>query len=381
MASHNSFNQFIRTVSVLALGSLAFSSVASAQGISGAGSSAAAPIYKAWGEMYSLATGRTVSYDPVGSGEGTKRIKARAVDFGASDVAMSPAEAKQHGLIIVPTVVTAAVPVLNVPGLTTGQLKLTGEVLAKIFLAQITQWNAAEIRTLNPSAKLPNLPIQVVVRADGSGTTYHFTDYLSKVSGDWQTQRGVKNKFDWPATFLAVKGSSEVAKTVAATNGAIGYVDFNYVREYKLNYAQVKNAAGNFVSPSLENFREAVANSDWLSKGNFISSLTNLKGLKSWPITMGTFIAIPQTVAQGAKGLEVLRFITWGYLHGDQLAKTALFVPLPDLVQARAYGELGKLTDHQGKLIGLYALANPETRLIKTTQADSTNAAGQFKTN
>nr|WP_240001750.1 phosphate ABC transporter substrate-binding protein PstS [Parvibium lacunae] len=339
----------------------------SAQSIAGAGSTAAAPIYKVWGEHYQQALGKTLQYDAVGSGEGTKRIKARSVDFGATDIAMSPAEAQQHGLIVVPTVVTGVAPIINLANLAPGQLRLTGDLLAKIFLGEITQWQDPAIKRLNPIVKLPAQPIKVVVRADGSGTTYHFTDYLGKVNETWKTTKGVKNKYDWPPEFIAVKGSSEVAKTVASTPGSIGYVDFNYVQENKLNYAQLQNLNGKFVEPSLENFREAVANSEWISRGNFVASLTNLKGLKSWPITMGTFIALPRQDQTG-KALEVLRFITWGYLHGDTLAKQAKFVALPDLVQARAYAELAKLVDRQGQLIGLQVIANPETRGLKLSQ-------------
>ena len=313
--------------------------------INGAGSTAAAPIYKVWSQNYEKVSKTALNYDAVGSSAGVARIRERKADFGASDVAPSMADLQKDGLIVVPTVVTAAVPIINVPGVGKGQLKLTGELLARIFLGQVTAWNAPEIRELNPKTDLPAAPIRVVVRADGSGTTYHFADYLAKMSPEWASSRGAKSSLQWPDSFVAVKGSGEVAKTVKSTPGAIGYVDYNYVIDGDLNFAQLRNAAGNFVPPSVDAFVAAVRASDWYTKGDFSRSLTNMPGAASWPITMGTFAVLPRVSTTPDNTVAALRFLTWGYLNGDNLAKQANFVPLPERVQAKAYAEISKIVD------------------------------------
>ncbi len=324
--------------------------------ILGAGSTAAAPVYRVWAAAYKNATGAAIKYDAVGSGEGIRRIREGQVDFGASDVPMPEPEAKKAGLVFVPSVVTAAVPVVNLPALPPGRLKLTGELLAGIFQGKLEYWDAPEIRALNPGVTLPKLPIRPVVRADGSGTTYHFSDYLSAVSGEWKTAFGARSTLPWPAGFTAVRGSAEVVKAVQNVAGAIGYVDYNYVLEGNLNAVQLRNAAGRFVSAQVGGFREAVLHSDWNRKGDFTASLINQPGADTWPITMGTFIAIPAVSKTGTRTLDALKFITWGYLHGDDLARDAKFVPLPERVQANAYRELARITDVHGAAIGLQSI-------------------------
>ena len=348
--------RFKLTLVVAAIGVFALA-IAQVAPITGAGSTAAAPIYRVWAENYQKASQTPLNYDAVGSGAGLARIRARKVDFGASDIPPSRAEMERDGLVAVPTVVTAAVPVINAPGVGRGELRLTGEILARIFLGQVSAWNAPEIRELNPKLRLPAAPIRVVVRADGSGTTYHFTDYLGKVSSEWASSRGAKSQFQWPSEFIAVNGSGEVVRAVASTPGAIGYVDYNYVLDNDLNYAVMRNAEGAFVAPTPESFAAAVRNSEWSSKGDFSRGLTNMRGRGSWPITMGTYLVLPGTSSTPTGTLAALRFLTWGYLNGDELAKSAKFVPLPQSVQAKAYAEIAKIVDDKGNAIGLEALS------------------------
>ncbi|MFW6166831.1 MAG: phosphate ABC transporter substrate-binding protein PstS [Ralstonia sp.] len=324
--------------------------------ILGAGSTAAAPVYRVWSAGYTATSGAALKYDAVGSGEGLKRIRAGSVDFGASDVPLSSADAAKAGLVCVPSVVTGAVPFINVPGVPRGQLKLTGDVLARIFLAKIDSWDAPELRALNPGVALPKLKIRLVVRADGSGTTYHFTDYLSAVSADWKATYGTKSTIAWPADYLGAKGSGDVVKAVQATPGAIGYVDYNYILDNELNAVQLRNAAGHFVSAQVSGFREAVVQSAWNREGDFTAPLVNQPGEQTWPITMGTFIIVPVVAHSGPRTLEALKFLTWGYFHGDGLAARAKFVPLPERVQAIAYRELARITDTAGATIGLQSM-------------------------
>jgi phosphate transport system substrate-binding protein len=327
--------------------------------IQGAGSTAAAPVYRVWSTNYAAATGTRLSYAAVGSGEGIRRIREGQVDFGASDVPLSPQEAGKSGLVCVPTVVTGAIPVINLPSVPKGQLRLTGDILARIFLGKIDAWDAPEIRAVNPGLALPNLKIHPVVRTDGSGTTYHFSSYLSEVNADWKSTYGTKSAFSWPASFTGAKGSGEVVKAVQNNRGAIGYVDYNYVLDEGLNPVQLRNADGNYVSATVNGFRDAVMHSNWNRKGDFTASLVNQAGADAWPITMGTFVVVPVVSRTGERTLEALKFVTWGYLHGDQLAREAKFVPLPGQVQANAYRELTRVTDVSGKAIGLQSMASP----------------------
>ncbi len=271
---------------------------------------------------------------------------------------LSASEAKRVHLVLVPTVVTAAVPVVNLPSVAQGQLRLTGDVLAKIFLGRLTSWDASAIQALNPGMALPKLKIRPVVRADGSGTTFHFTDYLSNVSDDWRATFGTKSSLSWPTGFLPANGSGEVVRLVRSNPGTIGYIDYNYVLDASLSPVQLRNAAGNFVTAQVNSFREAVLNSDWNKKGDFSTSLVNRPGQDTWPITMGTFIVVPEISKSGKQTLAALRFVTWGYLHGDDLARQAKFVPLPERVQGNAYRELARVTDESGANIGLQSMAS-----------------------
>jgi phosphate transport system substrate-binding protein len=327
-----------------------------ADALHGAGSSAAAPVYRVWGGEYEKVSSEPLNYEPIGSGAGMARMRERKVDFGASDVLLPKAELEKAGLVMFPVVVTGIVPIVNLPGVSKTPLRLKGDVLARIMLGEITQWNSSEIATLNPRLTLPNLPIHVVCRSDKSGSTYHFTEYLAQVSPTWKAKFGVSDKPSWPDNFLAVKGSGEVSKTVSATPGTIGYIDFNYVVEDDLSGVQLQNLAGNFVTASEEGFRNAVVKSAWFSTGDFSVPLSNLEGANTWPITMGTYVAVPKVAASGDKTARVLRWITWGFLRGDSLAKQAKFVPLPDKVQATAFKIITSVVDEKGNLIGAAAL-------------------------
>lgn len=333
-------------------------SAAAGETMVGAGSSAAAPVYQAWAIEYLRDGGAALQYDAVGSGAGMKKIRARAVDFGASDVIAPQAELEKDGLVMFPTVITGVVPVVNLPRVGNAQLRLSGEVLARILLGQVTMWNAPEIRALNPGLALPAAAIRVVCRADGSGTTWHLSEYLSQVSAAWKQRYGVANKHAWPADFIAVAGSGEVSKAVRATPYAIGYIDYNYVVDDGLAGAQMKNADGVYVAASVEGFRQAVLKSAWFGAGDFSASLTDRPGNGTWPITMGTYIAVPRIAKDESRTALALRFITWAYLNGDALAKRAKFVPLPERVQASAYRQIASVVDAHGELIGARVLGS-----------------------
>jgi len=331
---------------------------AQSQSITGAGSSAAAPVYKIWGAEYAKAKGTALDYAPVGSGAGMAKINRHEVDFGASDVIASAADLKKNDLVMFPTVITGVVPIVNVARIGANQLHLTGDVLGRIFSGQVTQWDAPEIKRLNPGLKLPSRAIRVVARADGSGTTYHFSDYLSRTSPAWKARYGVANHFDWPAGTIAVKGSGEIVKTVQATEDSISYIDFNYVLDNELAGVSVKNADGQWVTASVDGLHQAVMHSTWYSAGDFSTELNDLAGSGTWPITMGTYVAVPRVAAAGDRAERTLRFLTWAYLHGDALARQAKFVPLPERVQASAYREISRVLGAHGESLGAKSLGN-----------------------
>jgi phosphate transport system substrate-binding protein len=323
---------------------------------SGAGSSAAAPIYQTWAVEYQKKTGISLNYEPIGSSAGLKKIRDGKTDFGASDVAPSDISLKKDGLVLFPVAITGIAPVVNLPKIDDGKLRLTGPVLAQIYLGEITQWNATAIAQLNPDLALPDMPIKVVVRSDGSGTTYNFADYLAKTSHDWKQQQGVKTAYTWPASFIAVKGSDGVVGAVKTTPGAIGYVDFGYLAANRLNPVQVKNAEGEFVQPAIAAFKEALFNSEWGSKGNFTQPLTNNAGKGSWPITMGTYVALPQITDKPQQTQLALQFFVWAFINGDSLVSKSQFVRLPDRVQSLAFKAILSVTDRSGKPIRLEIL-------------------------
>ena len=317
--------------------------------ITGAGSSAAKPLYTLWSDFYSKAGNPKLNYQPVGSSAGIKQIKEKSVDFGASDVALSTEDMKSFKLICFPSAISGVVPVVNLPGMKQGELQLTGEVLADIFARKITKWNDPALVALNPGVALPKIAIITVVRQDGSGTTYNFTDYLSKISRTWKEAYGKNFTIAWPSDAIQVKGSSGIVSTIKQTAGAIGYVDYNYVVQDKLNYAKMQNRDGKYVAPTGEAFASALTNSSWKTQATFEEMLTDKPGTHTWPITMGTFVIVPQTAANPERMIATLKFFTWAFMKGDTLVDNIDFVRLPDRVQARIYNEFTKITDSSGK--------------------------------
>jgi phosphate transport system substrate-binding protein len=322
---------------------------ASATDISGAGSSAAQPLYVKWAQAYARRAGTTVNYQPVGSSGGIKQIKERAIDFGASDVAMSTDDLKKEKLICFPSAISGVVPVVNIAGIKGGDLRLSGELLADIFSRKITRWNDPALAALNPRLRLPNQAITLLVRKDGSGTTYNFTDYLSKMSPAWKQRYGRNFTIAWPADAIQVKGSDGVVAALKQTAGAIGYVDYHYMVQDKLAFAKLRNRDGNFVTPAPAGFGAALANSSWPTQATYEEMLTEKAGANSWPITMGTFVIVPQTARNPEKAIATLKFFVWGFMHGDTLVDGADFVRLPELVQGRVFSELTKVKDGNGR--------------------------------
>lgn len=331
---------------------------AMAQSITGAGSSAAAPIYRSWAKAYARATGITVEYDPIGSSAGIKKIRQNEVGFGASDVAPSAKELTDGGLATFPVAITGISPVFNLIKISDGQLRLSGEILSRIFMGEISHWNAPEIAALNPGIALPDETIKVIVRSDGSGTTYNFADYLSKVSSKWKTTHGAKTSIKWADGFIGAKGSDGVAKAVKDTPGSIAYIDHGYVKEYGLSTAQMKNAEGDFVRPSVSAFKAALVNSEWATSSSFSETLTQKPGKGSWPITMGTFVVIPKVANNPEQTLAALRFFAWAFLNGDTLVQENNFVRLPDRVQAAAFKTITSIKDKSGAPIGMALISS-----------------------
>jgi len=323
------------------------------QDIAGAGSSAAAPIYRSWASEYQKKSGISLAYESIGSSAGLKKIRSGQTGFGASDVAPPQAELTKDGLVLFPIAITGIAPVVNLPKIGDAQLRLTGPVLARIYLGEITQWNAPEIAQLNTELALPDMPIKVVVRSDGSGTTYNFADYLAKVNPIWKEKNGVKTSYTWPASFVLAKGNEGIAEAVKVTSGAIGYVDFGYVKANKLRTVQMTNSDGDAVQPSIAAFRIALSNSDWNKKGTFTSTLTNMPGKGAWPITMGTFAVVPQITDRPEQTLQVLQFFIWAFLNGDTLVQQNNFVRLPNRIQALAFKQIASVKDKAGKTLNL----------------------------
>lgn len=343
---------FPLAIVVILANGLAFADTA----IHGGGSTAAAPIYKTWAGQYQNISGSGLIYEGVGSSAGIKKIAAGEVSFGASDVAPAVDTLDHLGLVIFPVAITGIAPALNLPGVQNGQLKLTGSLLARIFSGDIKRWNDGEIAELNPALRLPNQAISVVVRADGSGTTYNFTDYLSKVDALWKKNWGVKSSLAWPSTFTAVKGSAAVVSAIKQTAGAIGYVEFGYARESKLTTISLQNAQGEYVVAGTNAFSAALANSEWMSQGQFTTTLTNQGGKGSWPLTMGTFVLVPKVSDTPEQTLQALKFFVWSFINGDKLVRLSNFVRLPDLIQAKAFKAISSVTDRAGVSLGAQSI-------------------------
>lgn len=301
---------------------------ASALDISGAGATFPYPIYAKWAEAYKKETGNGLNYQSIGSGGGIKQIKARTVTFGASDQPQKVADLEAASLAQWPQVIGGIVAVINLDGITAGELTLDGSTLAKIFLGEITSWDDAAIKKLNPKAKLPATPIVVVHRSDGSGTTFNFTNYLSKVSEDWKTKVGENSAVEWP-TGIGAKGNEGVANNVANTKGAVGYVEYAYAKQNKLTYTKMVNKDGKVVAPEKDSFQAAAASAKWSEAEGFYEILTNEPGAKTWPITAATFILLPKNPTDEPAASEALKFFSWAFAHGGKAAEELDYIPMP----------------------------------------------------
>jgi phosphate transport system substrate-binding protein len=305
---------------------------AMAQQITGAGSTFGAPIYGKWAEAAAGPTGIKLNYQGVGSGAGINQINNRTVDFGASDMPVAAADLASHKLMQFPTVIGGVVVIVNIPGVETDKLKLTGELLADIYLGKITKWNDPKLVELNQGVKLPNLAIAPVYRADGSGTTFVFTDYLSMLSPDWKSQVGASTSVKWPAGNGA-KGSDGVSATVRQVRGGIGYTESAYAAQNHLTTTLLQNKAGSFVAPNMDSFAATAASADWATAKNFAVDLNDAAGAKSWPIESATFVLVPTDPKDPAQNAVVVKFFDWSFKNGNDIAKGLLYVPLPTAVQ------------------------------------------------
>jgi phosphate transport system substrate-binding protein len=314
---------------LLILGVAASLSIAaSAADISGAGATFPYPIYAKWADAYKKLTGVGLNYQSIGSGGGIKQIKAKTVTFGASDMPLKPDDLKSSGLIQFPMIIGGVVPVVNVKGVSPGQLHLDGATVASIYLGEITLWNDPAIKKLNPKLTLPSTAIAPVYRSDGSGTNFLFSDYLSKSSAKFQSNIGANTSVQWPVG-IGAKGNEGVANMTTQTDGAIGYVEYAYAKQNKMSYATLTNKAGNVVAPSTESFQAAAATADWAGADSYYLILTDQAGAKSWPITGASFILVYKQPPDPDQVREALKFFAWAYKDGAAMAAELDYVPLP----------------------------------------------------
>lgn len=318
-------------LSIAAVSSMAFANVSSATDITGAGATFPYPIYAKWAEAYKAQGGSNMNYQSIGSGGGIKQITAKTVDFGASDMPLKPEDLEKNGMMQFPTVIGGVVPVINVNGIAAGQLKLDGTTLADIYLGKITKWNDAAIAALNKDMKLPDENITVVHRSDGSGTSFIFTNYLSKVSADWKATVGEGTAVSWKAG-TGGKGNEGVASYVQRIKGSIGYVEYAYALQNKMTSVQMKNRDGQFVAANEDSFKAAAAGAHWDKAPGFYEILTDEAGKGSWPISGATFILIHKAQEKPESGKEVLKFFDWAYSNGGKLAGDLDYVVMPESV-------------------------------------------------
>jgi phosphate transport system substrate-binding protein len=326
-----------------------------AQDVTGAGASFPAPVYAQWADAFHKATGARINYQSIGSGAGIKQILAKTVDFGASDAPLKDDELARDVLVQFPTVIGGVVPVVHVSGVTPGQLKLTGQVLGDIYLGKIRKWNDPALTALNPGVALPDAAIAVVRRADGSGTSFNFTDYLSKVNAEWKSKVGAGTAVNWP-TGAGGKGDEGVSAFVQRLPNSIGYVEYAYAKQNKMAYTLLQNEAGEFVAPSDQSFKAAAANAAW--DKSFHQILTAQPGKDSWPITAATFIMMHKVQDKPANAANALRFFDWAYANGDKMAESLDYVPMPESVKTlvrKLWAE--QLKDASGKPIAFQAVS------------------------
>ncbi len=321
----------------------------SAQDVTGAGATFPAPIYAKWADAYNKATGVRINYQSVGSGAGIKQIKSKTVDFGASDMPLTDEDLAKDGLIQFPTVIGGVVPVVNIAGITPGQIKLTGAALGDIFLGKITKWNDAALTALNPGVPLPAADIAVVRRADGSGTSFIFTNYLSKVNAEWKSKVGEGTAVNWPIG-AGGKGNEGVAAFVQRLPNSIGYLEYAYVKQNKMTYTLLKNKDGQFVKPSDDAFKAAAAGADWTK--TFYQVTTDQPGKEAWPISNPTYILMHKAQDKPANASNALKFFEWAYVNGDKTADDLDYVPLPAAVKELVHKHwTANIKDAAGKAI------------------------------
>ena len=338
------FAMFTLTVSA----TVSLFGAANAAEITGAGASFPAPIYAKWADAYQKATSNKVNYQSIGSSGGIKQITAKTVDFGASDMPLKQEELDQKGMAQFPTVIGGVVPVINLPGVQPGELRLTGSLLADIFLGKITKWNDKHIVELNPKAKLPDQDILVVRRADGSGTTFIFSNYLSKVSEEWKSKVGEGTTLNWPVG-TGGKGNDGVSAFVQRLSGAIGYVEYAYAKQNKMTHLSLQNASGSYVQPSDNAFKAAAAAADW--NKSFYQILTNQANKEAWPISGATFILMHKSQDKPAQGAEALKFFDWAFKNGSVMADELDYVPLPEAVMNVVRSSWSSIKDANGKAV------------------------------
>ncbi|CAG4882521.1 phosphate transporter subunit; periplasmic-binding component of ABC superfamily [Georgfuchsia toluolica] len=335
-----------RLISLAATAGLVFGS-AQAVEVTGAGATFPAPIYAKWADAYQKATGNKINYQSIGSGGGIKQITAKTVDFGASDMPLKPEDLDKGGLMQFPAVIGGEVLVYNLPGVPSGKIKLTGPVLADIYLGKIVKWNDKALADLNPGVALPDQAIAVVRRADGSGTTFIFTNYLSKVSKEWKTKVGEGTAVQWPVG-LGGKGNEGVSAFVQRIPGSLGYVEYAYAKQNKMTYTLLQNAAGNYPLPDDKTFKSAAAAADW-TKSAFYAILTNQPEKDAWPISGATFIIMNKVQDKPEQGAEVLKFFEWAYKNGGQMALELDYVPLPESLVKLIHKSWTDIKDASGK--------------------------------
>jgi phosphate transport system substrate-binding protein len=321
--------KFVRAF--VAAGLVAVSASAFAADITGAGATFPFPIYSKWADAYKKETGNGLNYQSIGSGAGIKQIEAKTVTFGATDMPLKVEQLDKAGLIQWPMVMGAIVAVVNIDGVKPGELVFDGPTLADIYLGKITKWDDPAIKKLNPNVNLPSAAIAVVRRADGSGTTFNFTNFLSKVSPDWKSKVGEGTAVEWP-TGVGAKGNEGVAANVAQTKNSIGYVEYAYAKQNKLVYTAMINKAGKKVEPNVDSFQAAASNADWTNAPGYYVILTDQPGEKSWPITASTFILMQRAPADKAASGEAIKFFKWAFANGGKMAEELDYIPMPENV-------------------------------------------------
>ena len=319
-----------------------------AQDVTGAGATFPAPLYAKWADAYNKVTGARINYQSVGSGAGLKQIRGKTVDFGASDMPLKDDELAKDGLVQFPTVIGGVVPVVNIQGIKAGQIKLTGQLLGDIYLGKITKWNDAALTAINPGVPLPDAAISVVRRADGSGTSFIFTNYLSKVNEEWKAKVGEGTAVNWP-TGAGGKGNEGVAAFVTRLPNSIGYVEYAYVKQNKMTYTLLKNKDGNFAMPDDANFKSAAAGADW--NKTFYQVLTEQPGKDTWPLSGATFIMMHKAQDKPAQASNSLKFFEWAFHTGDKMAEELEYVALPDTVKALVRKQWAEVKDSSGKAV------------------------------